>query len=58
MAESKTCSQCGAPLPADADLACPRCLLAAGLTDSEPHAGAVQAPSPEDIAPRVKEMLG
>jgi len=61
MSSPTACVRCGAPLPAGHPPArpCPRCLLAAGLRDSElsgagsgsgPRSGAVP-PSPEELAP-------
>ena len=39
MTTERNCPTCGAPLPADAPAgACPRCLLADGLSDGGPDA--------------------
>jgi len=53
MAEIEKCAECGGALvAAESGLSCPKCLLAAGLMDSDPGSGAVSAdaPSPEDLS--------
>ncbi len=53
MAETDNCSKCGARLVAgESGPSCPKCLLAAGLMDSDPGAGGLSAdaPSPEELS--------
>ncbi len=63
MNETATCPRCGTSLPEDAPWeACPRCLLAAGLSSGTPPDRSAP-PAPEEIAPAfpdldVLEVLG
>ena len=59
MSGNDVCLKCGAPLKdTGPDRSCPRCLLAAGLAESDggAAAGSPDVPTPEELAPHFPQL--